>query len=73
MVNNWATINEMKIAQQKINTDNMANIMENFNHPDARRIQRNKITIGIVMRMNVIMTSLGEGSFSCRDAFVDAA
>lgn len=60
-------------AQQKNNTDNMVNIIENFNHPDARRIQRNIITIGTVMRMNVIMTSFGEGSLLCRYVFVDAA
>lgn len=50
----------------------MANIIENFNHPEARRIQRNKITIGTVMTMNVIMTSLDEGSLLCRYVFVDA-
>lgn len=62
----------MKTAQQNNSTDNMANIIENFNHPEARRIQRNKITIGTVIIMNVIMTSLEEGSLLCRYAFVDA-
>jgi hypothetical protein len=60
-------------AQQKNNSDNMANTIEKFNQPDARRIQRNKITIGTVMRMNVTMTSFVEGSLLCRAAFADAA
>jgi hypothetical protein len=51
----------------------MPNIIENFNHPEARRIQRNKITIGTVMRMNVTMTSLEEGSLLCRYVFADVA
>lgn len=73
LVNDRATTSEVKTAQQKNNTNNMANIIENFNHPDTRRIQRNKITIGIVIRMNVTMTSLGEGSLLCRYVSADAA
>jgi hypothetical protein len=60
-------------AQQKNNTDNMANMMGNFSHPNARRVQRNKISIGIVMIVSVTMTSFGEGSLLCRGAFADAA
>jgi hypothetical protein len=60
-------------AQQKNNTDNMANMIGNFSHPNARRIERNKISIGIVIRTNVIITSLGDGSLLCRDVFADAA
>lgn len=48
-------------------------MMGNFNHPKARRVQRNKISMGIVMTVNVTMTSFGEGSLLCRHAFADAA
>jgi len=60
-------------AQQKNNTDNIANMMGNFNQPNTRRVQRNKISIGIVMAVNVTMTSFVEGSLLCRAAFADAA
>jgi len=73
LVNHRATTNEVKTAQQKNNTDNIANMMGNFNHPKARRVQRNKISMGIVMTVNVTMTSFGEGSLLCRHAFADAA
>lgn len=73
LVKNRATISEVKTAQQKNITDNMANMIGNFSHPNARRIERNKISIGIVIRTNVIITSFGDGSLLCRDVFADAA
>ena len=60
-------------AQQKNTTDNMANTIGNLSHPNACRIQRNKISIGIVTRNNVIITSFGDGSLLCKEVFTDAA
>lgn len=60
-------------AQQKNNTDNMANVIGNFNHPNARRIQRNIISTGIVIRINVIITSFWDGLVWCREVSVGAA
>lgn len=73
LVKNRATTNDVKTAQQKNITDSMANMMGNFSHPNARRVQRNKISMGIVMTVSVTMTSFGEGSLLCRGAFADAA
>jgi len=73
LVKNRATTSEVKTAQQKNNTDNMANMIGNLSHPNARMIQRNNISIGIVIRTNVIITSLGDGSLLCTAVFADAA